>query len=111
MRGFTDNTVGPRDSQGDPFGGNFRFNGTTEVFFPIPLIDISSVRTSIFVDVGDLYDTYTESVDLATTRASTGVSLQWLSPVGPFVVSLGFPLHEEEEDSLQPFQFTIGSML
>lgn len=111
LRGFTDNTVGPRDSQGDPFGGNFRFNGTTEVFFPIPLIDISSVRTSIFVDVGDLYDTYTESVDLATTRASTGVSLQWLSPVGPFVVSLGFPLHEEEEDSLQPFQFTIGSML
>lgn len=110
VRGFRDNSLGPDDSLGDPLGGNFRFILSTEVFFPIPYLELESVRTSVFIDGGNVYNTTVENIDLGTLRYSAGVSLQWLSPLGPFVVSLAKPLTNYEGDVTEVFQFNIGSM-
>ncbi len=110
LRGFRDNSLGPKDSLDEPIGGNLRLLGTTEVLFPVPYLEMDSIRTSVFIDGGNVYNTQDESVDLASLRFSTGVSLQWLSPIGPFVFSLGVPIRKESGDETQIFQFNIGSV-
>jgi outer membrane protein insertion porin family len=110
VRGFRDNSLGPLDSKGDPLGGNFRLIASGEVYFPIPYLEIQSIRTSVFIDAGNVYNTTVEDIDLGTLRYSTGVSLQWLSPMGPFVFSLAKPLTNYEGDITESFQFNIGSM-
>ncbi len=42
-------------------------------------------------------------------RASYGISVQWLSPMGPMVFSLARPLREVEGDRLEVFSFNIGT--
>lgn len=110
LRGFKDNSLGPKDSLGDPIGGNLRLLGTVELLFPIPYLEIDSIRTSVFIDGGNVYNTHDESVDFSSLRYSTGVSVQWLSPIGPFVFSLATPIHKESGDDTQVFQFNIGSV-
>lgn len=111
MRGFTDNSIGPEDSLGDPIGGNLRFNGTTEIFFPLPYVEVNSVRTSLFFDFGSLYNTYGGDPDSEPVRTSAGTTLQWYSPLGPLVISFGFPITKSEDDDPEIFQFSIGAVL
>lgn len=110
VRGFKDNTLGPEDSLLDPIGGNFRLVGSVELFFPLPYVELESVRTSVFIDGGNVYNTQDGGVDLGVLRYSSGVSLQWLSPMGPFVFSLAKPLKKYSEDTTEIFQFSIGSV-
>lgn len=109
VRGYTDNSLGPRDSLDRPLGGNFRLVGTAELIFPVPYIELESVRLSVFADGGNVYNTQ-ESVDLGELRYSSGVSVQWVSPLGPFVFSVAAPLNKKEGDEIQIFQFNLGNV-
>ena len=42
-------------------------------------------------------------------RVSAGVSVQWISPMGPLTFSLGRALKEVEGDETQVFSFNIGT--
>jgi outer membrane protein insertion porin family len=111
MRGFSDNSIGPEDSLNDPIGGNFRFNGSAEMFFPIPYVEINSIRTSLFFDFGSLYNTYGDDPDPEPVRTSAGTTFQWYSPLGPLVLSFGIPITQSEDDEEEIFQFSIGAVL
>ena len=41
-------------------------------------------------------------------RYSAGLSVMWISPMGPLQVSIAKPLNEKDEDNLQMFQFRFG---
>ena len=41
-------------------------------------------------------------------RASYGVTLQWLSPVGPLAITLAKTLKERPGDDTELFSFSIG---
>lgn len=111
VRGFVENTLGPVDSLGDPIGGNILTIGSFELIFPTPFMGESrSVRTSLFLDAGNVFTTEEDETDNGGLRVSTGANLQWLSPIGPLVFALGFPLNAEEDDERQIFQFTIGAV-
>lgn len=110
VRGYKDNTLGPRDSLGKPIGGNFRLVGSTELIFQIPYIELESTRASVFIDGGNVYNTYQQSIDFGRLRYSAGVSVQWLSPLGPIVFSVAKPFHTFEGDEIEMFQFNIGSL-
>jgi outer membrane protein insertion porin family len=111
VRGFKDNTLGPRDSLGDPLGGGFRLVGNVEVLFPPPFFTKSnSFRMSAFLDVGNVYASY-DDFKAADLRYSTGVGATWLSPLGALSFSLAMPLNDEPGDDTQVFQFTIGANL
>lgn len=111
VRGFKDNTLGPRDSLGDPLGGGFRMVGNMEVLFPPPFFTKSnSFRMSAFVDVGNVYASY-DDFKAADLRYSTGVGATWLSPLGALSFSLAMPLNDKAGDDTQVFQFTIGTNL
>jgi len=114
VRGFRANTLGPRDSEDYPLGGNLLVTGTTEFIFPTPFVSSESMRTSLFVDAGNVFDTYADHDGGSNTaggvRVSAGATIQWMSPLGPFVFSLGKPLNAEDGDEEEIFQFTIGTM-
>jgi len=111
VRGFEDNSLGDRDSNNEPFGGNVKIVGNAELIFPVPFqADSKTVRMSAFFDVGNIYDD-SDAFDLADLRASVGVAATWLSPVGPLTFSIAQPLREEDGDDVQKFQFSFGSAL
>ena len=107
VRGFEDNTLGPRDSRGDTFGGDTKLVGGVEVFFPVPFLeDNKSLRMGTFFDFGYVYDS---GFDLGDLRYSAGISAQWLSPFGALTVSVAQPFNESDDDEVQNFQFAFGS--
>jgi outer membrane protein insertion porin family len=109
LRGFKSNTLGPRDSRGEPLGGNLKFLGQTEVILPVPFLpDSNRFRMSAFFDFGNVYGS-SESFDISQFRYSIGVTGTWLSPLGPLTVSLAAPLGEKDGDDTEPFQFMFGT--
>lgn len=109
VRGYEDNTLGPRDSLGRPFGGNVKLVGNAEVILPVPFLqDVKSVRISGFVDAGNVFGE-DEDVSFDLIRYSAGISGLWVSPFGVVSVSLAAPFGDEPNDETQPFQFTFGT--
>jgi outer membrane protein insertion porin family len=126
VRGFKDGTLGPRDSLGNPYGGDAGFSTQLEAIIPLPAKFASSARVSAFVDAGESYylgdtqfrnrrgDRTDYRFDLGDARVSTGVAVEWLSPMGLFRFSWAKPLKYQREtrrefgDELEPFQFTVG---
>lgn len=107
VRGFTDNTLGPKDEFGDASGGSVKLVGNAEYIFPVPFMQESkTVRLSTFVDAGNVFD---DGLDIGDLRYSVGVSAKWLSPFGALSVSLAMPLNDDEDDEVQVFQFAFGS--
>jgi len=114
VRGFKDNTLGPRvapggPSAGDPLGGNLRLIGNAEVFFPVPFYkENKSVRLGSFFDIGNVYG-INEDFDAGELRYSVGLSATWYSPLGALSFSLAQPLNKQTGDDVQNFQFTLGA--
>lgn len=109
VRGFEDNSLGPRDSNDEPFGGAFRTTASAELFFPLPLAaENDSVRMSAFVDAGQVYDRF-DDFETDDLRASAGLALTWMSPVGPLSFSYGEPLRDKPGDDIQNVQFLLGA--
>jgi outer membrane protein insertion porin family len=111
VRGFRDNTLGPRSEEiggfrGQPLGGALKTTGSLEMYFP-KLFDSKAARVSAFVDFGNVY-TDIDTFDAGELRASTGISLLWRAPVGPISISYAFPLRKEDEDEVERLQFTFG---
>lgn len=112
-------------------GGNAMYTGGIELIVPTPFINEetkNSVRTSIYVDVGSVWDTefqYEEFSQLEQTgnpdfrlydfsspslyRASAGIAVQWISPMGPLTFALGRPIKTYEGDRTQSFSFNFGT--
>ena len=109
VRGFEDNTLGPRSVNNEPLGGSFKVVGNAEILFPPPfLTDTKSVRIGLFFDAGTVY-AGTGDVNTGDLRYSVGISTQWLSPLGPLVFSFAQALNADSNDNTQPFQFSIGT--
>ncbi|MBE0509374.1 MAG: outer membrane protein assembly factor BamA [Gammaproteobacteria bacterium] len=111
VRGYRTNSLGPRDTPNDdPMGGNARLTGRAELVFPPPwALDNMSMRFRAFLDVGNVYDTTRDDVDLGELRSSGGLSLSWFTPVGPLTFSYARPLNTRTGDETETFQFTLGT--
>lgn len=111
VRGFSDNSLGPRDSQDDALGGNFKLVGSAQLLFPAPFkLGEKSLRLSVFGDVGSVFDLDgSDGFDTSELRYSTGVSAMWISPVGILTFSLAQPFNADSFDDEERFQFNFGS--
>lgn len=107
VRGFRSYTIGPKDSNGQPRGGSQKLLGNVELFFPFPgLENDRSVRLGTFFDTAIVGD----KIEGEELRYSAGMSLLWVSPLGPLKISAAAPLRKRPLDSTQIFQFTIGGV-
>lgn len=106
VRGYRSSTIGPKDENGDPRGGSRRLVGNAELLFPFPGLEKDrSVRVGAFVDAGMVADTY----DFNQFRYSAGLSVLWVSPLGPLKISVAQPFGDKPSDRIQRFQFTFGA--
>jgi len=110
VRGFEENTLGPRDSANRALGGDTKILGNAEIILPVPFLSDfkKSVRVTGFVDAGNVYGP-NEDLDLSELRYSTGVSAIWISPFGAVSMSVALPVNEKTTDEVQNFQFTFGT--
>jgi len=109
VRGYRDFSLGPRDSNNDPYGGTFRAIASTELLFPPPFLDDSgNMRMSLFLDAGQVYGNF-EDFEAGEIRTAAGIGMTWLSPVGALTFSLAQALNDKPGDDTQVFQFSIGA--
>ena len=123
VRGFRDNTLGPRESAFNssylqPMGGSLKTVGSLEMFFP-QLIKSPAARVSAFVDFGNVFRNV-DAFETSELRASACIALMWRAPVGPISISYSYPLRSQdtvrdsngrvlvEGDELERLQFTFG---
>ena len=109
VRGFDQNSLGPVDVTGAYIGGNRKINFNSELYLPIPGTgNDRTLRWFTYVDVGNVWGE-TQKLSLSDMRASAGVGLTWVSPVGPLKLSYGAPVRKKPEDRIQRLQFQIGT--
>ncbi len=110
LRGYRAFSLGPRDSNGNTKGGDFKSVFTTELIFPPPWLEESgSTRFSVFLDAGNVFEDFA-AFDEDELRTAVGVSFNWLSPVGPLTFSFAQALNDRAEDETEKFQFAIGTL-
>jgi len=110
LRGFDITAVGPKDGN-DYIGGNYAtsFNMTTTV--PSFLAENQNVDFLLFFDAANIWGVdYSSAIeDTNEIRSSTGVAVDWLSPVGPMNFSLSLPITKSETDKTESFRFNLGT--
>ena len=110
LRGFESGRVGPKD--GDDFiGGNYayamNFSSTIPQFFE----ESQNVDFLFFIDAANLWGVdYDNSLDdNGSLRSSTGIALDWFSPIGPLNFSLAYPITKKDGDKEESFRFNLGT--
>lgn len=110
VRGYDDNTLGPKDQFGNPIGGAVKLTGSVELLFPPPLLkDVAETRFSAFVDFGNVYRDL-DTFDAGSLRYSAGIGATWQAPVGPISLSVAWPFNDQPGDETEVVQFLFGNV-
>ena len=108
VRGFEQGSLGPYES-GTAIGGPKKITLNAEFIAPFPGAgNDRTLRMFAFVDAGNVFKE-SANYSLAELRASTGVGISWISPVGPLRLAFAKPLRKEPGDRIQALQFQIGT--
>ena len=109
VRGFEQSSLGPVDIEGAYIGGNKRLNLNAELYVPFPGAgNDRTLRLFGYMDAGNVWGE-AENLRLSELRASVGVGISWISPVGPLKLSYGKPIKSFDQDKIQSLQFQIGT--
>lgn len=106
VRGYEGNSLGPLDNLGNPTGGNVLTDASLGLIFPNPLGE--TVRSSLFVDTGNVY--YNQLV-IKDMRTSFGMQVEWRSPMGVITVAIATPITKHTSDRLRAFAFNMGASI
>jgi outer membrane protein insertion porin family len=109
LRGYDDNTLGPKDSRCRSVGGDFKVAGGMELAFPTPFLGgQSGTRIALFVDTGYVYENI-DAFEVDKLRGAFGLSVTWEAPIGPIVISYAFPFWDQPGDRTEDLQFSFGT--
>ncbi len=111
VRGYENNSLGPKDSLGEPFGGNLLTTLRSELLFPpppLPLIAPGSARVSLFVDAGNVFEEF-DDFEAGDLRGSVGLGINIITGFGGISAVLAAPFNDESEDDTESFQFNLGT--
>jgi outer membrane protein insertion porin family len=109
VRGFEQGTLGPRDVTGASIGGPKKITLNAEVIAPFPGAgNDRSLRVFGFTDIGNVFGE-NEKFTASDLRASVGIGLSWISPVGPLRLAAAYPVRSFAGDRIQKLQFQIGT--
>jgi len=109
VRGFDQGTLGPRDVTGSTIGGPRKITLNAEVIAPFPGAgNDRTLRMFGFFDAGNVFGE-DEKLRAGDLRASVGVGLSWISPLGPLRLAAAHPIRKFAGDRIQRLQFQIGT--
>ncbi len=115
IRGFEQNSLGPRDvpllgqTEGAALGGTKKAIFNAELSTPFPGAgNDRTLRLYGFFDVGNVFGTRDAFATDAQwkaqkkLRASVGLGISWISPLGPLRLAYAFPVMQQDEDFTDP---------
>ena len=109
LRGFEPGKIGPKDNL-DFIGGNYTSAMSFSSTLPSILPTMESIDFSLFIDAGNIWGVdYDSSLDNSKIRSSTGLSVDWLTPIGPLNFVFAQPITKSSTDIEQNFRFDIGT--
>ena len=78
---------------------------------PNILTNFENLDFSYFIDVANVWGVdFDSSIDKSSKfRSSTGIALEFLSPVGPLSFSLSQPITKISTDKTETFRFNLGT--
>ena len=110
LKGFQYGRIGPVDS-GDYVGGNYATALNFSSTLPMILPSLETIDFKYFLDVGNVWGVdYSSTIDESNEiRSSTGITVDWFTPIGPMNFSLAQDLSKADTDKTEGFQFNLGT--
>ncbi len=117
VRGFDQGTLGPTSpilsgisaGQQVNIGGNRSVALNAEFITPFPGAgNDRTLRMFGFFDIGNIYGEG-QKMSFSEMRASVGIGVSWISPIGPLRFAFANPIRQFPGDRIQKFQFQIGT--
>ncbi|OSZ76698.1 outer membrane protein assembly factor BamA [Hydrogenophaga sp. IBVHS1] len=118
VRGFDQGTLGPTSpilsgfsaGQEVNIGGNRSVALNAEFITPFPGAgNDRTLRMFAFFDVGNVLGENDTRANASDLRASVGIGVSWISPIGPLRFAFANPIRKFTGDRIQKFQFQIGT--
>ncbi len=103
LRGFDFRDVGPKDSNGEPLGGQSMARASIEWTFPI----VAKARGALFYDTG-FVNTSPWDYNFNNVASDVGFGLRLDLPIGPLRVDYGIPLQQAGNHGSGKFNFNVG---
>ncbi len=109
-------------------GGDLLTEASMELVFPLPFVeDQRSMRSVLFMDVGNVFDTQchaleadgngdtahpscVEGFEVDDLRIGAGVSLTWITAIGPLTFTFARALNSQTGDETEGFEFSLGQV-
>tara|TARA_B100001123_G_scaffold52898_2_gene55474 strand:+ start:447 stop:2708 length:2262 start_codon:yes stop_codon:yes gene_type:complete len=109
LRGFESGKIGPKEGT-TYIGGNYGSAINLNTTLPNILSGYENIDASLFLDAANLWHVdYNSSLDSNKIRSSTGLSVNWWTPIGPLSFSYAIPLSDQPSDKTESFRFRIGT--
>ena len=110
LKGFEFGKIGPKDGN-DYIGGNYAtaFNFATTL--PGIFKDLETIDFSFFVDAGNVWGVdYSDLIsENSKIRSSTGLAVDWFTPIGPLSFSFSQAITKADTDKTETIRFDIGT--
>jgi len=103
VRGYEQDALGPKGSDGNPTGGNVFLMENLEMRISIG----KGLGIVLFLDGGNVWQKISDIV-LSDMKYTTGLGLRYNTPVGPLRVDYGHKLDKEKGESSGEVHFSIG---
>ena len=110
LKGFEFGKIGPKDGN-DYIGGNYATALNFATTLPGIFKDLETIDFSFFVDAGNVWGIdYSDTInDNSKIRTSSGLAVDWLTPIGPLSFSFAKPITKADTDRTETFRFDIGT--
>ncbi len=102
VRGFSSYSISPVDDEGNEIGGKYELIMGPEISTPISLKN--KLWASGFIDYGAVGE---DGLDIS--RSSIGVSIDWVTAMGPISFVWAWPIKTEDDDDTRKFEFSFGA--
>ncbi len=103
VRGYAQDTLGPKGADGNPTGGNAFAMGNMEM----RVYSGKGIGVVGFLDVGNVWQKINQA-DISGFKYTTGIGLRYQTPAGPLRVDYGYKLNRDTGESKGELHFSIG---
>ena len=110
LRGFQKGKIGPKD--GDDFvGGNYVASLSLSSNIPTLLNTVENIDFYYFLDIANVWGIdFDDNIDdYSSIRSSSGLGMNFLTPIGPLSFSYAIPITKKSSDKTESFRFNIGT--
>ncbi|MCX8031391.1 MAG: outer membrane protein assembly factor BamA [Thermodesulfovibrionales bacterium] len=103
VRGYAEDTLGPKGADNNPTGGNTFIMGNLEMRFYAG----KNLGIVGFLDGGNIWQK-TKIFELSNLKFTSGIGIRYQTPAGPLRIDYGHKLNREKGESRGELHFSIG---